>query len=243
MLRQSPRRWSRSQPATGSSAADSPQAAAASAAPMAATAATTVARMAAAVAAAAISAVTTAGTAASAVQPRGQLGETTSPSAVQPLGQLEERPPPNSSTGAERPTSGDDIGEKICRTEISRAVSDTCVSGAARRSISPQSAGQLRPHQRRSIVRMRHHLSQELMPRSTAPAPLPPGHRTTAMDIRDLRRLTPAMHLPRRCNDHPDMTDHLHRRLPRNPTGASCPGNHRLYGHITSLQTSFRVRI
>ena len=75
--------------------------------------------------------------------------------------------PPNSSTRAEHPPSGDDIG-----AEISRTGSDACVSGA-RRSISPQSAGQFRPHQRHSIIRTRHHLFQELMSRSTAPAPLP----------------------------------------------------------------------
>ena len=75
--------------------------------------------------------------------------------------------PPNSSTRAEHPPSGDDIG-----AEISRTASDACVSGA-RRSISPQSAGQFRPHQRHSIIRTRHHLFQELMSRSTAPAPLP----------------------------------------------------------------------
>ena len=40
--------------------------------------------------------------------------------------------PPNSSTGAERSLSGDDIG-----AEISRTGSDACVSAAARRSISP----------------------------------------------------------------------------------------------------------
>ena len=148
---------------------------------------------------------------------------------------------PNSSTGAERPTSGD-IG-----AEISRTGNDTCVSGAARRSIYPQSGGQLRPHKRHWIVHMWHHHFQELMRRSTAPSLLPPGHRTTAMDIRprpatDLGRHTTA-YLPRRCHDHPDLTDHLHRHLPQNPTGASRPGNPRLYGHITCLQASFRVRI
>ena len=58
---------------------------------------------------------------------------------------------PNSSTGAERPTSGDNnIGEKISRTG-----SGACVSSAARRSISPQSAEQLRPHQCHSICHPR----------------------------------------------------------------------------------------
>ena len=150
---------------------------------------------------------------------------------------------PNSSTGAECLTSGDNnIGEEISLTGTSGA----CVRGAARRSTSPQSAGQLRPHQRRSIVRMRHHL-QKLMSRSTAPALLPRGHRTTAMDIRPrqatgLRRHTTAMHLPRRCHHRPDLTDHLHRRLLRNPTGALPPGTPRLYSRITCLQASFRVR-
>ena len=150
--------------------------------------------------------------------------------------------PPNNSTGVELPISGDDIG-----AEISRTGSDTCDSGAARRSIPLQNAGKLRPHQSRSTVRTRHHLFQELMPRSTAPAPLPPGHHTTAMDIRpypatDLRHHTTALHLPHRCHDCPDLTDHLHRRLPQNPTGASRPDNPRLYGHNTCLQASFRVR-
>ena len=87
-IRQAPRRWSSSQPAAP--AADAPRAAAL-AALIATAAATTVARMATAAAAAAvIFAVTAAGTAASAVQPRGQLGETTSSSAGQPLGQLGE---------------------------------------------------------------------------------------------------------------------------------------------------------
>ena len=72
--------------------------------------------------------------------------------------------PHNSSTGAERPISRDNS-----IWEISRTGSDTCVSGAARRSISPQSAEKLRPHQRRSIVRTRHHLFRELMPRSAFP--------------------------------------------------------------------------
>ena len=156
--------------------------------------------------------------------------------------------PPNSSTGAECPTSGDGIGEETSRTEISHTGSDTCVSGAARMSVSPQGAGQLRPHQRRSIVRMRHHLFQELMPRSTAPALPPSGHRTTAMDIRprpatDLCRHTTALYLPRRCHDRPDLTYHFHWRLPRNSIGASRPGNPRLDGHITCLQASFRFRI
>ena len=82
------------------------------------------------------------------------------------------------STGAEHLTSGDnDIGEEISRTGTSGA----CISGAARRSTSLQSTGQLRPHQRRSIVSMRHHL-QEPMSRSTAPVLLPRGHRTTAIE-------------------------------------------------------------
>ena len=146
---------------------------------------------------------------------------------------------PNSRTGAERLTSGDNnTGEEISCTGTSCA----CVSGVAKRSTSPQSAGQLRPHQRRSIVRMRHHL-QELMSRSTAPALLPRGHRTIAMDVRPrqttgLRRHTTAMHLPRRCHHRPDLTDHLHRRLSWNPIGASRPGTPTLYRHITCPQAS-----
>ena len=77
---------------------------------------------------------------------------------------------PNSSTVAEGLTRGDDIiGEAISRTG-----SKFCVSGAARRSISSRTAEQLRPHPCHSIVRTRHHRSQELTPRSTTPAPLPP---------------------------------------------------------------------
>ena len=76
---------------------------------------------------------------------------------------------PNSSTVAEGPTRGDDIiGETISRTG-----SRPCVSGAVRWSISPQTAGQLRPHSCQSIVRTRHHRLQELTPRSTTPEPLP----------------------------------------------------------------------
>ena len=83
--------------------------------------------------------------------------------------------------------------------------------------------------------------------------PLPLGHRTTAMDIRPLqatglRRNTLAMHLPRRCHRCPDLwvqlhEIHLHRRLPRNLTETSPPGNPRRYGHNTCLQGSLRVRI
>ena len=51
-------------------------------------------------------------------------------------------PLPNSNTGAESPTSGDNN----IREEISRTGSGACVSGVARRSISPQSAGQIRSH-------------------------------------------------------------------------------------------------
>ena len=85
------------------------------------------------------------------------------------------------------------------------------------------------------------------MSRGTAPALFPRGHRTTAMDIRPrqatgLRRHTTAMHLPRRYHHHPDLTDHLYRRLPRNPTGASRLGTPRFYRYITCLQTSFRGR-
>ena len=86
------------------------------------------------------------------------------------------------------------------------------------------------------------------MPRSTAPAALPPRRRTTTMGIRprpatDLRHHTTAIHLSRRCHNRLDLTDHLHRRLPRNPTGVSPPGNPRLYGHNTCLQASLRVPI
>ena len=127
---------------------------------------------------------------------------------------------PNSRTVAEGPTRGDDIfGEAISRT-----TSRPCVSGAVRPSISPKTAGQLRPHPRHRIVHTRHHRFQELTPRSTTSAPLPPRHRTTAMDIRPLqatglRRTTPATHLSRRCHHRPDLSDerhelHLHRRLP-----------------------------
>ena len=147
---------------------------------------------------------------------------------------------PNSSTGGERLTGKDNnIGKEISRTGTSAA----CVSGAARRSTSPQSAGKLRPHQRRSTVRKRHHL-QELISRCTAPALLPRGHRTTAMDIRPrqatgLRHHTTPMHLPRRYHHRPDLTDYLHRRLPRNPTGASPPGTPRPYRHIACLRRVF----
>ena len=153
---------------------------------------------------------------------------------------------PNSSTGVERFTSGDNnFGEKISRI----GTSGVCVNAAARGSIFPQSAGQLetRPHQRRSIVRIRHHF-QELMSGSTAPAPLPREHRTNAaMDTRPrqitgLHRHQPAMHLPRRCHRRPDLTDHLHWRFPRNSTGAFHPGTPRLYRHITCLQASFQIR-
>ena len=121
---------------------------------------------------------------------------------------------------------------------------------AGRRIISPQSAGQLetRPHQRRRIIRIRPHL-QELMSRSTAPASLPRGHRTnTAMDtqprqVTGLHRRQPPMHLPRRCHHRPDLTDHLHRRLPRNPTGAFHPGTPRPSRHIVCRQASFRIRL
>ena len=71
--------------------------------------------MAAAAAVAAISAVTTVGTEASAVQPRGQLEETTSPSVVQPLGQRgetnhptaapERSAPPVETTSGRRPVA------------------------------------------------------------------------------------------------------------------------------------------
>ena len=156
---------------------------------------------------------------------------------------------PNSSTVAEGPTrSFDIIGEAISRTG-----SRPCVSGAVRRSISPQTAGQLRPHPCHSSVRTRHHRFQELTPRSTTPAPLPPGHRTTAMDIRPLqatglRRNTPAKYLPRQCHRRPDLSDQLHelhlrRRLPRNPTETSPPGNPTRYGYNTCLQASLRIQI
>ena len=81
--------------------------------------------------------------------------------------------PPNSSTGTERPTGGDDIGEEISTT-ISRTGSDTFVSGAARRSISPQSAGQLRPHQRRRIIRTGHHLFPGSYAAQSSTCPPPP---------------------------------------------------------------------
>ena len=108
---------------------------------------------------------------------------------------------PNNSTVAGGPTRGDDIiGEATSRTG-----SRPCVSGAVRRSISLQTAGQLRPHPCHNIARTQHHRFQELTPCSTTPAPLPSGHRTTAMDIRplqatSLRRNTPATHLPSRCH-------------------------------------------
>ena len=115
---------------------------------------------------------------------------------------------PNSSTVAEGLTCGDDIiGEAIRRTG-----SRLCVSGAVRRGISPQTAGQLGLHPCHSIVRTRHHRFQELTPRSTTPAPLSPRHRTTTMDIRPLQatglhRNTPATHLPSRCHRRTDSTN------------------------------------
>ena len=105
--------------------------------------------------------------AAPAVQPLGQLGETTSSTAV----------PERSASPAETTTSG--------RRSVALAPA-AHMCGAARRSISSQSAGQLEtcPHQRRNIVRIRHHL-QELMSHRTAPPLLPRGHRAnTAMYIR-----------------------------------------------------------
>ena len=153
---------------------------------------------------------------------------------------------PNSSTGAERLTSGDNnIGEEISYTGTSSA----CVNAAASRIISPQSAGQLEtcPHQRRSTIHIRLHV-QELMSRSTAPASLPRRHRTnTAMGTR-LRQVTglhhhqPAIHLPRRCHHRLDLTDHFNRCLPRNPTGAFHPGTPRLSRHIMCRQASSRIR-
>ena len=152
---------------------------------------------------------------------------------------------PNSSTGTERLTSRDNnIGEEISRIGTSGA----CVNAAAMRRSSPQSAGLLetRPHQRRSTIHIRHHL-QELTSRSTTPAPLPRGHRTnTAVDTRPrqvtgLHRHQSAMHLPRRCHHRQDVTDHLHRRLPRNPTGAFHPGTPRPSRHVMCRQASFRT--
>ena len=113
----------------------------------------------------------------------------------------------------------------------------------------PQTAGQLGPHPCHSIVRTRHHRFHELTPRSTTPAPLPPGHRTTTMDIRPLQatglhRYTPATHLPRRCHRRLDLSDrlhelHLHRRLSRKLTGNSPPGA--IPGATSTIRASRRV--
>ena len=133
------------------------------------------------------------------------------------------------------------FGDEISRINTSRVRANA----EARRSTSPQSAGYVktRPHQRRSTVRIRHHL-QELISSSTAPAPLSHRHRrNTAMDTRS-RQVTGlhclhqlAMH---RCHHLPDPMDHLHRRVPRGPTGALHQGIPRPSRHILSRQACFR---
>ena len=159
----------------------------------------------------------------------------------------------NSSTGAKFPIKGDNS----IREEDSRAGRVSRVSGAARMSISPLSAGQLYALQHHSIASTRHHLTQEHMPRSTA-QPLQRGQCTTVMDIPRLHPATdhphrkpatnlhhrkPAMNLPRQCHDRLDLTDHLLRRPNLSPTGAPHPANPRLCRHNMCHQASFRVRI
>ena len=43
----------------------------------------------------------------------------------------------------------------------------------------------------------------------------------------------------RRCHHRPDLTNHLHRRLPWNPNGTFHPSTPRLYRYIMCLQASF----
>ena len=87
---------------------------------------------------------------------------------------------PNSSTGAYRRTSGDNNIEE----EISRTGSGACVSGAARRSISPPSAEQLRPHQRHSTRHPR--CGAALRGRHESPASVSDGQRRRVhqLDVR-----------------------------------------------------------
>ena len=189
--------------------------------------------------------------AAAAISTAATTAARTTPAAVQPVGQLGE--PAHSSTGAECPIKGDNS----IREEDSRAGRVPRVSGAARMNISPLSAEQLHAPQHHSIASTRHSLTQEHMPRSTAP-PLQRGQRTTVMDIprlhpatdhphrkpaTDLHHRKPAMNLPRQCHDRLDLTDHLLRRPDLSPTGASHPANPRLCRHNMCHQASFRVRI
>ena len=90
-----------------------------------------------------------------------------------------------------------------------------------------------------------------------SPVPLLHGHRmNTAMDTRPrpvtgLHCPQSAMHLRRRYHHRPDPTDHLHRRLPRNTTGALHPGipgplrdilcSRQFWGSFVSSDWSLRI--
>ena len=124
---------------------------------------------------------------------------------------------PNSSTVAEGLTRGDDIiGDAISRTGSRFCVSEAEHFPADCRATAPAPVPQHRPYAASSF--------SGAYAAQYDTCPLPPGHRTTAMDIRllqatGLRRNRPGTHLPSRCHRCLNRSDrlhklHLHRRLP-----------------------------
>ena len=217
-------------PATGAPTADAPRAAAPTA-PMAVTAATTIARVAAAAAAAAtaaaaaISAVKTAGTAASAVQPLGQLAEP-------PLQQQYRSGAPHQ----RKRHRGED------QSHWQRVMCQQCGEEeqfpAECRAIMPAPAPQHRPYAASSFS------GAYAAQYGTCPPPLWTSHDSDGYSTASSYEPSPPhdSYAPSlRCHDRSDLTDPFHRRLPRNPSGASPTGNPRLYGPNTCLQASFRV--